>query len=206
MMLTAFDLGAERVLLIAPSDFSRKQTAEKFRSLKGLQAAGVVDLPENEEDRSTQFPDVKTVDREVTDIDLSNSKQEAADYEKSCWNYYYDGDVVVALPNTISKVFNEDIVLPPQTSSIWSWLMKHTTLEHPAGTKSSLSLTTLRESYSRPRPSGEIDYLCRGTSFTTIRLIAPSQTEFTSVWSSPRLTPAVKVETSKPQIGSMINL
>lgn len=98
MMLLAFELEVDKLLIVTTSQFLRSQTAEKFRSLEGLVAAGVVD-------EGMETPDVRTLETRVTSQDTWESIESSND------------DVVVALPHNISTDHNradtEDIVGPP---------------------------------------------------------------------------------------------
>lgn len=95
MMLLSFAVSEKQVLVITASDILRSQTAEKFRTLDGLQEAGVLS-------DGTISPSVKVIENRITD--------------ESEWEDI-DDDVVVALPHNISSTYNmdqyDDIVDPP---------------------------------------------------------------------------------------------
>lgn len=86
MMILSFALSEKQVLVITTSDILRSQTAEKFRILDGLREAGVLD----NEDIS---PSVKVIESRITD-----------EFE---WDEINE-DVVVALPQNISSIYNSD--------------------------------------------------------------------------------------------------
>ena len=93
MMLLAFGLHAERVLIITPTDVLRKQTAEKFQELDGLKSSEVV-------------PD---------DIESPRvHKQKSRITSRAQWMSLSEYDVVVSLPHVISTGFHQDIVEPPE--------------------------------------------------------------------------------------------
>ncbi|MCO8245349.1 DEAD/DEAH box helicase family protein [Haladaptatus sp. AB643] len=96
MMMISFALSEKQVLVVTASDILRNQTAEKFRELDGLKDA---DILEDE----IETPSVKIINNRVTDEEQ--------------WDEI-DEDVVVALPQNISSVYNtrqydREIVDPP---------------------------------------------------------------------------------------------
>lgn len=92
MMLIAFGLKAERVLVVTPTDVLREQTREKFEELDGLKISNTV--PDDFEG-----PEVHKQTSRIT------SQEE--------WNELKEYDVVTALPHVISTEYHEDIVAPP---------------------------------------------------------------------------------------------
>lgn len=97
MMLASFDYEADRVLIIAPSDSIRTQLQEKFESLEGLRNAEAI------------ATDIPTPDTEILDERPRN---------ESDWEEYSPADVVVTLPNSISRKYTQedepDIAAPPE--------------------------------------------------------------------------------------------
>ena len=97
MMLLAFGLDAERVLVVAPSDVLRTQTSKKLEQLDGLIQASAID-------EEVDKPAVERITERVT----TDKK----------WKELTKADVVFALPNNISTVYNrddlDDIVPPPE--------------------------------------------------------------------------------------------
>lgn len=96
MMLLAFGLSEKQVLVVTASDVLRSQTAKKFKELDGLREAGIVD-------DSLDGPSVSKLTSRVT--------------EAETWSKL-DQDVVVALPQNISPIYDSDqyegsIVAPP---------------------------------------------------------------------------------------------
>lgn len=92
MMLVAFGLKAERVLVVTPTDVLREQTREKFYELDGLKVSNT--LPDD-----LEGPEVYKQTSRIT------SEEE--------WNELKEYDVVIALPHVISTEYHEDIVAPP---------------------------------------------------------------------------------------------
>jgi superfamily II DNA or RNA helicase len=97
MMLTAFAIKSERVLIIAPSDAIRTQLVQRFSNLEGLfKAHALTDiLPE---------VNVSKIENRMTD--------------EASWEEYEEADVVVTLPHDISSEYNQtnldDIQAPPE--------------------------------------------------------------------------------------------
>jgi len=96
MMLLSFGLSDEQVLVVTASDVLRSQTADKFEQLDGLRDAGVVD-------DELEGPSVAKLTSRVT--------------SETRWGEL-DEDVVVALPQNISPVYDSEqyedsIVSPP---------------------------------------------------------------------------------------------
>lgn len=98
MMLAAFEVSADRVLIIAPNKVIRNQLADRFRSLEGLDEAGALDS-ELASIVSNSGPTVAEITSQQTD--------------KETWRGHEDADVVIALPNSTSPEFDDDIHPPP---------------------------------------------------------------------------------------------
>lgn len=98
MMLAAFEVSADRVLIIPPNKVIRNQIADRFRTLEGLAAAGAL--------QNDLASIVSGSGPTVTEITSQQTDEET-------WRSHEDADVVVALPNSTSPEFDDDIVLPP---------------------------------------------------------------------------------------------
>ena len=96
MMLAAFEYGADRALIIVPSDAIRTQIKERFENLTGLNKADAFS---------------GTTDGLEVKIHRGRPTSEEA------WEEYSDADVVVSTPNSISEPYanadEDSLVLPP---------------------------------------------------------------------------------------------